>query len=253
MRASRRTLAQLSLGMPSMGRDSASLDCVVPRFDSSPIPRKRARIARGPAECVTLPAVLHPAAHDPSLKLASSSFSHSKSRSSATSSSRSGSAVSRNKHWVFVYGTSKRGFPSSGLLSGATFLGEFRTVVAYPLVVGGAYFSPYLLDLPGKGSRVKGEVYAVSDAMLQTLDRYENVGTSYARKVIKVSSCTDRSFVANAFVYLKCNYSNDLLVQRYLSEYQPSSVQSRRSRISRPASSMAANAGSSMYNGRYCR
>lgn len=155
---------------------------------------------------------------------------------------------------MFVYGTSKRGFPNSGLLSGATFLGEFRTVVAYPLVVGGAYFSPYLLDLPGKGTRVKGEVYAVSDSMLQTLDRTENVGPNYCRKVIKVSSCTDRSFVANAFVYLKSNYSNDLLVQRYLSEYQPSSSsRSRRSRNSRPASSLAANAGSSLYNGRYCR
>jgi len=109
-----------------------------------------------------------------------------------------------------------------------------------------------LLDAPGKGSRVKGEVYAVSESTLATLDRFENVGPNYSRKVIKVACCRDRSFVASAFVYVKCNYSNDLLVQRYLSEYQGRKPVPRNSR---PASSMAIQArneaGSSMYNGRY--
>lgn len=98
---------------------------------------------------------------------------------------------------------------------------------------------------------MKGDVYACNDAMLSTLDRFENVGTNYTRKIIKVASCTDRSFTANVYVYFKCNYANDLVVQRYLSEHQ---VRRSFARTSRPASTVAAQArneaGSSMYNGR---
>ncbi len=117
---------------------------------------------------------------------------------------------------------------------------------------GGAYFCPYLLDIPGKGSRVKGEVYAVSDSTLAALDRFENVGSNFTRKVIKVASCADRSFDAKVFVYLKCNYTQDLLVQRYISDYQCRKYVPRNNR---PAVSVAKSAkndpGSSMYNGKY--
>lgn len=166
-----------------------------------------------------------------------------------------GGAAARNKHWVFVYGNMTRGSSNAGVLAGATFIGEFRTVCAYPLVVGGAYFSPYLLDVPGKGSTIKGEVYACSDALLASLDRFENVGAQFARRVIKVASCTDRSFDANVFGYFKTNYANDLLVQRYHSEHQSSARGAARTH--RPASAVAAqarnDAGSSMYNGRLAR
>lgn len=91
----------------------------------------------------------------------------------------------------------------------------------------------------------------MSDATLAALDRFENVGTNFTRKVIKVASCADRSFDAKVFAYLKCNYTNDLLVQRYLNEYQCCKYVPRHLR---PANSVAAQArqepGSSMYNGR---
>lgn len=58
--------------------------------------------------------------------------SHAKSRARA----RDHGVHARNRHWVFVYGTLKRGFPNQGLLAGSTYLGEFRTLTPYPLVVG---------------------------------------------------------------------------------------------------------------------
>lgn len=112
------------------------------------------------------------------------------------------------------------GFANSHLLDRATCLGEFRTVTRYPLVVGGKYNSPYLLDMPAKGARVKGEVYVVDDAMLADLDHLENVGVNYMRRVSKVSSSSDRSFVANAFVYFKTNGMDQLAKSQFLDDYQ---------------------------------
>eukprot|EP00177_Eucheuma_denticulatum_P001449 GFKZ01002608.1.p1 GENE.GFKZ01002608.1~~GFKZ01002608.1.p1 ORF type:complete len:250 (-),score=23.12 GFKZ01002608.1:1038-1691(-) len=125
-----------------------------------------------------------------------------------------------NRHYVFVYGTLKRGFANSHYLDRATYLGDFRTVTKYPLVVGGRYHSPYLLDLPAKGSKVKGELWAVDDATLADLDHLENVGVNYSRKVAKVSSAADRAFVADAYIYFKVNGMGDLVEKPYLDDYQ---------------------------------
>lgn len=124
------------------------------------------------------------------------------------------------KHYVFVYGTLKRGFANSHLLDRATMIGDFRTLERYPLVVGGQYNSPYLLDIPETGNRVKGEVYVVDDATLADLDHLERVGTNYSRKVQKVSSCADRSFVADVFVYFKSNGLDQLVQNTFLDDYQ---------------------------------
>ena len=80
-------------------------------------------------------------------------------------------------HKVFIYGTLKRGFPNHEAgLAGARFLGRVRTLEAYPLIVGGRWFSPYLIDEPGQGQRVFGELFAVNAAGLALLDRMEGVG-----------------------------------------------------------------------------
>lgn len=121
---------------------------------------------------------------------------------------------------MFVYGTLKRGFANAHYLDRATYLGDFRTVTKYPLVVGGRFHSPYLLDLPAKGAKVKGELWAVDDATLADLDHLENVGVNYSRKVAKVSSAADRAFVADAYVYFKVNGMGDLVDKPYLDDYQ---------------------------------
>ncbi|KAK4525856.1 hypothetical protein GAYE_SCF17G3765 [Galdieria yellowstonensis] len=124
-------------------------------------------------------------------------------------------------HWVFVYGTLKRSFPNSHLLEdGALFEGDFMTCDKYPLVIGGPYYSPYLLDMKGYGNNVRGELYRVSNESLKELDKLENVGVNYTRRVIPVYSVKDRSFIVKAFAYLKCNYTNELLNTNWLSDYQ---------------------------------
>ncbi|GJD11598.1 Gamma-glutamylaminecyclotransferase [Galdieria sulphuraria] len=124
-------------------------------------------------------------------------------------------------HWVFVYGTLKRSFPNSHLLEdGALFEGDFMTCDKYPLVIGGPYYSPYLLDMKGYGNNVRGELYRVSSESLKELDKLENVGVNYTRRVIPIYSVKDRSFIVKAFAYLKCNYTDELLQTKWLSDYQ---------------------------------
>ncbi|KAA8498944.1 Gamma-glutamylaminecyclotransferase [Porphyridium purpureum] len=138
-------------------------------------------------------------------------------------------------HLVFVYGTLKRSFPNSHLLSNAMFVGEFRTVQQYPLVVGGPWFSPYLLNMQGKGQKVKGEVYIVDDGELAKLDELENIGVNYTRKVIPVDVDDGAESPVSAepvephaqprnrlhvHAYLKCNYTPDLVKKTWLDEYQ---------------------------------
>ena len=77
-------------------------------------------------------------------------------------------------HSVFIYGTLKRGFPShSAGTENIPSIGHFRTVEAFPLVVGGKWSSPYLIDEPGEGYCIFGEVFEVDDQGLEKLDRME--------------------------------------------------------------------------------
>ncbi len=92
-------------------------------------------------------------------------------------------------HQVFVYGTLKRGYPNAHIgMPRATFLGNYRTVECYPLVVGGRWFVPNLLNEPGQGFQVTGEAYAVDDTVLAELDDLESVhlATGYRRVEIAV-------------------------------------------------------------------
>ncbi len=79
-------------------------------------------------------------------------------------------------HRVFVFGTLKRGFPlhDEGL-EGARYLGAYRTVASYPMVVADRWFAPMMFDETGEGSRVKGELYGVSDETLERLDVLESM------------------------------------------------------------------------------
>ncbi|TSQ01570.1 Gamma-glutamylaminecyclotransferase B [Bagarius yarrelli] len=87
---------------------------------------------------------------------------------------------------VFVYGTLKKGQPNSYRMFDTTngqakFLGHARTVEKYPLVIAGRYNIPFLLNVPGKGQRVQGEIYSVDDQMLKFLDWFESCPEMYQR------------------------------------------------------------------------
>ncbi|KAK9927962.1 hypothetical protein M0R45_025121 [Rubus argutus] len=84
-------------------------------------------------------------------------------------------------HLIFSYGTLKRGFHNHKLTKelisqdDAVFIGPYITRHTYPLVCG-PYGLPYLINLPGSGHRIKGELYAVSTPGLARFDELE--GTS---------------------------------------------------------------------------
>ncbi len=90
---------------------------------------------------------------------------------------------------IFVYGTLKRGFPNHALYMGdAQFFGDVRTCEHFPLVIGGRWRSPYLIDEPGSGHRVAGEAFLVNAATLARLDELEAVhlASGYHRATVAV-------------------------------------------------------------------
>ncbi|MED6157984.1 hypothetical protein PIB30_028694 [Stylosanthes scabra] len=97
-----------------------------------------------------------------------------------------------NRTVIFSYGTLKRGFSNHHLLQDlmrtgdASFIGLYKTSQRYPLVCG-PYKVPFLLNLPGSGHNVHGELYSVSARGLARMDELE--GTTrhhYERLPIKL-------------------------------------------------------------------
>jgi gamma-glutamylaminecyclotransferase len=108
-------------------------------------------------------------------------------------------------HRVFVYGTLKRGYPNfDGNMDAARFVGDFRTCERYPLVVGGPWCSVYLLDEPGQGHQVRGEVFEIDDEALKVLDRLEatHLPDGY-RRVECATEALDGAETSRAWVYLR--------------------------------------------------
>lgn len=125
---------------------------------------------------------------------------------------------------IFVYGTLKRGQPNNYRMfdsanGKAKFLASARTTREYPLVIASKYNVPFLLNIPGKGHRVEGEIYRVDDQMLTFLDDFETVPTMYQRTLFKleVLECADGveglkvGSVTDAFVYSTETYQPDWL------------------------------------------
>lgn len=93
---------------------------------------------------------------------------------------------------VFVYGTLKRGQPNHKVLLDGTngcaaFQGRGRTVEPYPLVIAGEHNIPRLLNLPGQGQCVVGEIYAVDEQMLRFLDEFEGCPDMYQRMLVRIA------------------------------------------------------------------
>ncbi|TKY70021.1 putative gamma-glutamylcyclotransferase [Spatholobus suberectus] len=99
-------------------------------------------------------------------------------------------------HLIFAYGTLKQGFPNRGLMEelmsrdDAVLLGTYFTQQSYPLVCG-PHGIPYLINLPGLGHRVKGEVYAVSDGAVVRLDEFEGVSVGCYERLPVVAAAEE--------------------------------------------------------------
>jgi gamma-glutamylaminecyclotransferase len=122
---------------------------------------------------------------------------------------------------VFVFGTLKKGFPLHDVaLCGARFLGTYRTIHPIPLVIAGPWFAPMMLDQPGIGMRVEGELYEIDDAELTQLDDLESLGEiGNFRKSIHVEAVHERLMV-EAAAYMKANELADPIHSGYLADYQ---------------------------------
>jgi gamma-glutamylaminecyclotransferase len=83
---------------------------------------------------------------------------------------------------------STQGFPNAATNRGTRWPGNFRTEAAYPLYLVGDRHVPWLLNAPGTGLPVIGEVYAVDEATLRDMDALERVGhpDGYVRHEITV-------------------------------------------------------------------
>ncbi|XP_048834041.1 gamma-glutamylaminecyclotransferase B-like [Brienomyrus brachyistius] len=124
---------------------------------------------------------------------------------------------------VFVYGTLKKGQPNYFRMTDkrngrAEYCCSARTVEKFPLVIAGKYSIPFLLNVPGVGQQVEGEVYSVDTQMLQFLDEFEGCPHMYQRTSVELevkqwageSTSSGQSADAprrmNAFVYSTTTY-----------------------------------------------
>ena len=99
---------------------------------------------------------------------------------------------------LFVYGTLKRGLCNHHFLERARFLGKVRTCEAYPMIAPKKWY-PYLIDRPGEGYRVRGELYEIDAATLKRIDRLEEYPRYYTRKKICVEDEEGRRHEAIAY------------------------------------------------------
>ncbi|MDT7838225.1 gamma-glutamylcyclotransferase family protein [Aquabacterium sp. OR-4] len=109
---------------------------------------------------------------------------------------------------LFVYGTLKEGFPNSHLNAGRRVPGRFITRQAFPMYVvrlPAEDRAPWLVNLPGHGHQVHGEVYEVDAADLPVLDQLEEVGlpTGYVRVAIALEALHEPGLCVQAQAYLK--------------------------------------------------
>jgi gamma-glutamylaminecyclotransferase len=108
---------------------------------------------------------------------------------------------------VFVFGTLKEGFPNFGANKGIRIPGKFVTAQRLPLYLVGERHSPWLVNAPGEGHQVAGQVYQVDLPALEQMDVLERVNEpdGYKRLSIEVvaqgasSSCESM----HVFAYLK--------------------------------------------------
>lgn len=110
------------------------------------------------------------------------------------------------KHRIFMYGTLKKGFPNHDrYMQSAEKLGNYRTVENYPLVLIGQRYVPCMINTPGEGDHIEGELYEVDDDCLKRLDALERIKKTdgYRRLRIKVRSVEKHNAViVEAHAYL---------------------------------------------------
>lgn len=109
---------------------------------------------------------------------------------------------------IFVYGTLKQGFPNFHLNPGRRVPGIYRTRQPFPFYVVQLAVedrAPWLMNIPGEGMPVLGQLFEVDEATLQTMDAFEEVGlpTGYARVALELEPAGHVGDVLYAHAYMK--------------------------------------------------
>jgi gamma-glutamylaminecyclotransferase len=133
-------------------------------------------------------------------------------------------------NFVFVYGTLKRNEPNHHYMTSPSkgsncFIGVGQVVVALPLVVASRHNVPYLLDRPGHGKLVQGEIYNVDNDMLTLLDEIEDAPRYYKRKLESIKIIEEPAEKYNLEQVIQCwcykmdTFKQDLLEREHLVSY----------------------------------
>ena len=105
---------------------------------------------------------------------------------------------------LFVFGTLKQGFSNFHVNRGRRVAGDFVTVQAHPLYVIGPRHLPWLLQRPGEGLPVRGQLFEVDGEALAAMDRLERIDEPdwYVRRHVLVRPADDaRAPPLQAWVY----------------------------------------------------
>jgi gamma-glutamylaminecyclotransferase len=95
-----------------------------------------------------------------------------------------------------------------------------RTVRRFRMFVAGPWFAPMMLDEPGMGHHVRGELYEVDDGRLATIDGLESVGKPGNFRVILGVGILDGARSWQAFAYMKGRQLATPLHSGYLETYE---------------------------------
>nr|ACO11723.1 UPF0131 protein CG2811 [Caligus rogercresseyi] len=140
-------------------------------------------------------------------------------------------AMPKYKNLVFVYGTLKRKEPNHHWISEKSesfqFLGRATTINKYPFVIASSFNIPYVLEKPGVGNQVIGELYSAKEEMLPHLDILEEHPKHYIRKQtpVKLISCpkdealTSEEEELSAWLYFLPTFRDSILELPYITEY----------------------------------
>lgn len=78
-------------------------------------------------------------------------------------------------HRIFVFGTLKQGFSNFHVNRGRRMGGDFVTVKPHALYILGPRQLPWLVQQPGIGGPVVGQLFEVDDITLADMDRLERI------------------------------------------------------------------------------
>lgn len=122
---------------------------------------------------------------------------------------------------VFIYGTLKRGFPlfDKGL-RGARYIGDVETFERCPMYIAGSLYGPMMLDRPGEGMPVRGELFDVDEDRLHVLDELEAVGDEGSFRSMVDVTPVGGGVTAPAVAFMKFEDWLDPLRSGYLDDYQ---------------------------------